>query len=88
MSPARTWTLRFVGVGTFLVLWEIAGRILGDALFAPLSSVIVTYPELVEEYDLFRELATSMRQLAYRGQHGATCSSSRREERRWPRPGA
>ena len=64
VSPARKWTLRFVGVGTFLVLWEIAGRILGDALFAPLSSVIVTYPELVEEYDLFRELATSLRQLA------------------------
>ena len=64
-SPARTWTLRCVGVGTFLVLWEIGGRILGDALFAPLSSVIVTYPELVEEYDLFRELATSMRQLAF-----------------------
>ena len=65
MSPARTWTLRFVGVGTFLVLWEIGGRILGDALFAPLSSVVATYPELVEEYDLFRELATSMRQLAF-----------------------
>lgn len=63
MSPTRTWTLRFIGVGTFLVMWEIGGRILGDALFAPLSSVIATYPDLVQEYDLFRELAVSMRQL-------------------------
>jgi len=63
MSPARAWTLRFIGVGTFLMMWEIGGRILGDALFAPLSSVIATYPELVQEYDLFRELSVSMRQL-------------------------
>jgi ABC-type nitrate/sulfonate/bicarbonate transport system permease component len=63
MSAARKWSLRLLGIGIFLTLWEIGGRILGDALFAPLSSVIVTYPELVQEYHLFRELAGSLQQL-------------------------
>jgi len=63
MSTARTWMLRFVGVGTFINMREVGGRILGDALFAPLSSVIMIYPEMVQEYDLFQELSISMRQL-------------------------
>ena len=63
-QSTKFWRGLIAGIVT-LVLWEIGGRILGDALFAPLSSVIVTYPELVEEYDLFRELATSLRQLAF-----------------------
>ena len=63
MSRTRTWMLRLVGVGIFLIIWEIGGRILGDALFAPLSSVIKTYPEMVQEYNLLHELSISMRQL-------------------------
>ena len=63
MSPQRKWSLRIVGIGSFLILWEVVGRMLGDALFAPLSSVIRTYPDLISEFGLFRELAGSLRQL-------------------------
>ncbi|MDA0842289.1 MAG: ABC transporter permease subunit [Planctomycetota bacterium] len=63
MSPARKWTLRLIGVGVFLLIWEGIGRLAGDALFAPLSSVIRAYPEMISEYNLFQELTGSLRQL-------------------------
>lgn len=63
MSPGRAWTLRFAGVAAFVLLWEIGGRALGDALFAPPSSVIAGFPETVRSYHLFRELAGSFQQL-------------------------
>ncbi len=63
MTSTRKWKLRAFGVGIFLLIWEISGRVLGDALFAPLSSVIRTYPEMIKEYNLFQELAGSLRQL-------------------------
>ena len=65
MSTSRKWMLRLLGIGIFLVLWEILGRILGEALFAPVSSVVATYPEMVQEYDLFSELAGSLKQLVF-----------------------
>ncbi|MEK9754275.1 MAG: ABC transporter permease subunit [Rhodospirillaceae bacterium] len=63
MSPQRKWSLRIFGIGSFLLLWEAGGRMLGDALFAPLSSVFRTYPDLISEFGLFRELIGSLRQL-------------------------
>jgi ABC-type nitrate/sulfonate/bicarbonate transport system permease component len=47
----------------FLLLWEVGGRILGDALFAPFSAAIVGFPATVRDYKLFVELAGSLQQL-------------------------
>jgi ABC-type nitrate/sulfonate/bicarbonate transport system permease component len=63
VSRSRAWALRLAGVAVFLLLWEILGRILGEALFAPFSAVIAGFPATVREYKLFAELAGSLRQL-------------------------
>ena len=64
MSARRAWALRLVGVAAFVLLWEIAGRIAGNALFAPFSAVITGFPATVRDYKLFTELAGSFQQLA------------------------
>lgn len=63
MSQRRAWALRVAGVAVFLLLWEVAGRMLGDALFAPFSAVISGFPATVRDYKLFTELAGSFQQL-------------------------
>ena len=65
MSTPRKWTLRIIGIGVFLIIWEVGGRILGEALFAPISSVIFAYPDMVSEYNLFSELGGSLKQLIF-----------------------
>ena len=65
MSTSRKWTLRIIGIGVFLIIWEVGGRILGEALFAPISSVILAYPDMVSEYNLFSELGGSLKQLIF-----------------------
>jgi ABC-type nitrate/sulfonate/bicarbonate transport system permease component len=52
-----------IGVAAALALWEIGGRLLGDALFAPLSSVLVEYVALVRDGTMLTELALSLRQM-------------------------
>lgn len=63
MSRHRAWALRVAGVAVFLLLWEVAGRMFGNALFAPFSSVIAGFPATVRDYKLFTELAGSFQQL-------------------------
>ena len=63
MSRQRAWALRLAGIAGFIVLWEIVGRIFGEALFAPFSSVITGFPATVRQYKLFAELAGSFQQL-------------------------
>ena len=63
MSARRAWALRLAGVAVFLLLWEIAGRVFGNALFAPFSAVIAGFPATVRDYKLFTELAGSFQQL-------------------------
>jgi len=63
VSGRRAWALRLAGVAVFLLLWEVAGRIFGNALFAPFSSVIGGFPATVRDYKLFVELAGSFQQL-------------------------
>ncbi len=63
MSRMRTWALRLSGIAVFILLWEILGRILGVALFAPFSAVIAGFPATVRDYKLFAELAGSLQQL-------------------------
>lgn len=63
MSRRRAWLLRLTGIAVFVLLWEIAGRYFGDALFAPFSAVIKGFPATVRDYKLFSELAGSFQQL-------------------------
>ncbi len=63
MSRARAWALRLTGIAVFLLLWEVVGRIFGEALFAPFSAVIAGFPATVRDYKLFTELAGSFQQL-------------------------
>ncbi|MCZ6729530.1 MAG: ABC transporter permease subunit [SAR324 cluster bacterium] len=65
MSEKRKWTLRMVGIGSFLALWEVMGRLMGDALFAPISSMVAVYPSLIEENNMLVELAKSLQHLIY-----------------------
>ena len=39
MSNATRVSLRLTGLALFLIIWELAGRYLGDALMAPPSAV-------------------------------------------------
>lgn len=55
--------LPLVGFGLLLVVWEAAGRYLGNALLAPPSSVAITYVELLAEGSMLTELFTSLRQM-------------------------
>ena len=55
MSEKRKWALRLLGIGTFLVLWEVMGRLMGEALFAPVSSMVAVYPSLIEENNILVE---------------------------------
>jgi ABC-type nitrate/sulfonate/bicarbonate transport system permease component len=63
MSRGRTWALRVGGTAIFVLVWEIVGRIFGDALFAPFSAVVAGFPATVRDYKLFTELAGSFQQL-------------------------
>ena len=63
MSRAQTWALRLAGVAVFVLIWEIVGRIFGEALVAPFSAVIAGFPATVRDYKLFTELAGSFQQL-------------------------
>jgi len=54
----------WVGVVLLLLAWEIAGSALGPALLAPPSEVAVDYVRLLEQGDMLRHLAGSMRQMA------------------------
>ena len=63
----RLWLARIIlpcsGILTVLALWEIGGRIMGDALFAPVSSVAPEYLRLVRDGVMLRELAMSLQQM-------------------------
>jgi ABC-type nitrate/sulfonate/bicarbonate transport system permease component len=63
MSSTQTWALRLTGIAVFVLIWEITGRIFGDALFAPFSAVIAGFPATMRDYHLFTELAGSFQQL-------------------------
>ena len=54
---------RVAGVALALAAWEVGGRMMGDALFAPLSSVAVEWVGLVKEGRMLAELAVSLRQM-------------------------
>jgi ABC-type nitrate/sulfonate/bicarbonate transport system permease component len=63
MSRAERLGLQLAGVAITVLLWEIAGRSMGEALLAPPSAVLRDYAALLREGVMLRELATSLRQM-------------------------
>lgn len=63
MSQSRKFFLQLSGVAIVLILWEIAGQILGELLLAPPSQVAVTYVKLLLDGEMLAKLAGSLRQM-------------------------
>src|SRR5262249_28614870 len=56
--------LACLGFALFLAAWEIAGRMLGAALLAPPSIVAIEFVRQLQNGEMLRELAGSLRQMA------------------------
>jgi len=63
MSRVQRVSLQLSGIATTLVVWEVVGRIMGDALFAPFSVVAKEYLALLRGGTMLAELAGSIRQM-------------------------
>jgi ABC-type nitrate/sulfonate/bicarbonate transport system permease component len=64
MSAVQKSLLPCLGAALFLIVWEIAGRRLGEVVLAPPSIVAADYVDLLRQGDMLRELAISLRQMA------------------------
>lgn len=60
----RRFLLGAAGALIFLAVWEIAGRLLGDAVLAPPSTVAVDYLGLLAQGQMLPQLLLSLRQMA------------------------
>jgi ABC-type nitrate/sulfonate/bicarbonate transport system permease component len=60
---SRRLAYNLAGIALALVLWEALGRLMGEALFAPLSVVLVEYVTMLREGQMLSELAASLRQM-------------------------
>ena len=56
--------LRLFGIAIVLTAWEVVGRVLGDALFAPLSAVVPTFWAYLIEGEMVAKLVGSLRHMA------------------------
>ncbi len=63
MSRARRLALQLAGIAITLAIWEIAGRMMGEALLASPSIVVREYHALLREGAMLTELAGSLRQM-------------------------
>ncbi|MCK7616170.1 ABC transporter permease [Roseibium sediminicola] len=63
MTRSHILFLNVSGIAVSLVLWEIAGRIVGPSLLAAPSVVIGTFLDLLFQGDMLRELFGSLRQM-------------------------
>ena len=59
----RSFALGIAGFGIILVGWEIAGRMLGDMLLSPPSTVLSLLISILAEGRALRELVNSMGQM-------------------------
>jgi ABC-type nitrate/sulfonate/bicarbonate transport system permease component len=64
MKAAQHIFLPVCGFAILLLVWEIAGRHLGNTFLAPPSQVVVDYVGLVGDGEMLSELAVSLRQMA------------------------
>lgn len=65
LTDTQTKVIVQIGaVAIALVLWEIAGRALGETLFAPFSAVVASYIELATTADMYGLLLESLTDMA------------------------
>jgi ABC-type nitrate/sulfonate/bicarbonate transport system permease component len=63
IAKLQSVLLGCAGFAIVLVIWEIAGRTLGNETLAPPSVVAVDYVDLLRDGEMLRELARSMQQM-------------------------
>ena len=63
MESRRKFLLQLAGIAIVLAVWELAGRVMGEFLLAPPSTVAVVYVELLLDGEMLRELVGSLRQM-------------------------
>lgn len=63
MSQTERRILQAIGILTALLIWEVVGRIMGEALFAPVSVVLKEYADLLREGTMLAELCGSLQQM-------------------------
>lgn len=60
---SSVWTNRSIGILITLAIWEVVGRVMGEALFAPLSSVLRELYGMLLDGRVVAELLASLRQM-------------------------
>jgi ABC-type nitrate/sulfonate/bicarbonate transport system permease component len=63
MKKLRNILLPLIGFAIVIAIWEIVGTRLGNSLFAPASSVLIQYLDMLREGKMLSELFTSLRQM-------------------------
>ena len=63
MKKLRKILLPLIGFAIVIAIWEIVGTRLGNSLFAPASSVLIQYLDMLREGKMLSELFTSLRQM-------------------------
>lgn len=63
MTKLRNILLPLIGFAIVIALWEIVGTRLGNSLFAPASSVLIQYLDMLREGKMLSEIFTSLRQM-------------------------
>ena len=63
MKKLRNTLLPLLGFAIVIAIWEIVGTRLGNSLFAPASSVLAQYIDMLREGTMLSELFTSLRQM-------------------------
>ena len=63
MKKLRNALLPLLGFAIVIAIWEIVGSRLGNSLFAPASSVLSQYLDMLREGKMLSELFTSLRQM-------------------------
>lgn len=63
MSRPERLSLQCAGIAIILAAWEIVGRVMGDAFFAPVTVVIMEYLGLLRDGVMLAELFGSLQQM-------------------------
>jgi ABC-type nitrate/sulfonate/bicarbonate transport system permease component len=60
---SRRLGYNLLGVALALAVWEVAGRLSGDDMFAPFSAVLVEWVGMLRDGQMLGELVSSLRQM-------------------------
>ena len=60
---SQRFRYNLLGVAIALIVWEIAGRLSGAEVFAPVSAVLPDYVQMLRDGEMLGELAGSLRQM-------------------------